>query len=470
MRRIDWTHGVAPRAASTATPPQSPRPALGPLLRDRTRDAIRTAGSRRDGLTLAVHLPRVPEALMRMNLSRRQRPAWASPPPGPWAAPASRVADAPTERLVIVVLLRGALDGLAAVVPYGDPALASACARASSRPSPGQPENGLLDLGGFYGLNPALAGLHGLYQAGELLPVHAVAGPYRSRSHFDAQDYLESGGEQRMTSGWLNRAVAALPGRRSNDALAIGLSVPLMLRGPAQVGTYAPTGFPALAPDLYARIADLAHEDPLIGPVVLEGLKDRGFSAGVLAGMSQTGDRNAVAALAGAAGRMLAAPNGPRVAALEGGGWDTHASQMQRLTFPLSQLDAGMVALKQALGPVWDQTAVLILTEFGRTARVNGTNGTDHGTAGVAFVAGGAIAGGRVAGTWPGLAEGKLFENRDLAPTMDLRAVAMGLLTEHMGLPNPPSPPSSPAAPASRCKTALSAHRDRPPSLRISGL
>jgi uncharacterized protein (DUF1501 family) len=135
-----------------------------------------------------------------------------------------------------------------------------------------------------------------------------------------------------------------------------------------------------------------------------------------------------------AAGDMLAAPDGPRIAALEIGGWDTHTAQTNRLNGPLKQLDAGLIALKTALGSAWAQTAVLVMTEFGRTARVNGTKGTDHGTGTVAFVVGGAVAGGRVKATWPGLGAGQLFENRDLAPTTDLRSVAKGLLDAHLGL------------------------------------
>lgn len=362
--------------------------------------------------------------------------AWAMTAAGSRASLA--VAGAATERRMVVVLLRGALDGMAAVVPYGDPGL-MALRPGLVGTEPGR-SGGLLDLGGFFGLHPALAGLHGMYAAQEMLAVHAVAGSYRSRSHFDAQDYMESGAEQRLGSGWLNRAVAALPVRRPNDALAIGVQVPLVLRGPAEVGSWAPPGGQAPAPDLYARIAELSHDDPVLGPVITEGLRDRGFSASVLAGMdrsskSQPGDRNAFAALAGAAGRMLADADGPRVAAMEAGGWDTHAQQAQRLVAPLTALDAGLVALKQGLGAAWANTVVLVMTEFGRTARVNGTGGTDHGTAGVAFVLGGAVAGGRVAGTWPGLGAGQLFENRDLAPTTDLRAVTMALLAGHLGVP-----------------------------------
>nr|WP_294519872.1 DUF1501 domain-containing protein [uncultured Rhodopila sp.] len=354
------------------------------------------------------------------------------------------VAAAPTDRRLVVIILRGALDGMAAVVPYGDPGLAVLRGEIVP-PGPGQPD-GVLDLGGFYGLHPALSGLHALYAANQALIVHAVAGSYRVRSHFEAQDYLESGADRRMTSGWLNRVVAALPPspvpRAEGEALAVGVSVPLLLRGPARVANWAPHGFSQPAPELYAAIAALNGDDPVTGPAIIRGLRDRGFSSAVLAGEEPSKDRptdrptdsNAFPALALAAGEMLRAPGGPRIAALELGGWDTHAAQLRRLEAPLQQLDAGLQALRTGLGPAWAQTAVLVMTEFGRTARVNGTKGTDHGTGTVAFVLGGAVAGGRVRASWPGLASGQLFEDRDLAPATDLRAVARGLLAQHLGL------------------------------------
>jgi uncharacterized protein (DUF1501 family) len=346
------------------------------------------------------------------------------------------LASAPTDKRLVVVILRGALDGMAAVVPYGDPGLAVLRAEIIP-PGPGQPD-GLLDLGGFYGLHPALTGVHDMYRANEALAVHAVAGPYRVRSHFEAQDYLESGADHRMTSGWLNRAVAALgpatTERPEGEALAVGVSVPLLLRGPARVSNWAPHGFSQPSPDLYSTIAALNQHDPVTGPAIAEGLRARGFSASVMAGEEEPKDKNAFPTLARSAGEMLRAADGPRIAALEIGGWDTHTAQTNRLPRALTQLDAGLVALKTALGPAWSQTAVLVMTEFGRTARVNGTKGTDHGTGTVAFVVGGAVAGGRVRATWPGLGAGQLFENRDLAPTTDLRAVAKGMLAAHLGL------------------------------------
>lgn len=346
------------------------------------------------------------------------------------------LATAPTDKRLVVIILRGALDGMAAVVPYGDPALAGLRGEIVP-PEPGQPD-GTLDLGGFYGLHPALAGLHAMYQANEALLIHAVAANYRVRSHFEAQDCLESGADHRMTSGWLNRAVAALPPPvtkgAEGEALAIGVSVPLLLRGPAEVSNWAPHGFGQPAPDLYAVIAALNRADPVTGPAIQEGLRARGFSASVMAGDEEPKNKYAFPALARSAGQMLRAADGPRIAALDIGGWDTHTAQLNRLAGPLKQLDQGLVALKTALGPAWAQTAVLVMTEFGRTARVNGTRGTDHGTGTVAFVAGGAVAGGTVRANWPGLGSGQLLENRDLAPTTDLRSVAKGLLGGHLGL------------------------------------
>ncbi len=337
------------------------------------------------------------------------------------------VAAAPTERRLVVVLLRGALDGLAAVSPYGDPAFAGLRGAAS-------PAEGLLDLGGFYGLHPALSGLHELYRAGELLPVHAVAGPVRTRSHFEAQDIMESGAEQRLNSGWLNRAVQGMaPAGPNGLPLAVGVSLPLLLRGAARVGAFAPGGFATPQADLYARLAALHEHDPVTGPAIRAGLQERGFTGATL-GADRAPDRFAFPALAGAAGRLLAAADGPRVAAMELGGWDTHAAQGTRLFGPLRQLDAGLLALRDALGGAWRQTAVLVVTEFGRTAAMNGTGGTDHGTGAAAFLAGGAVAGGRVLADWPGLAPGRLLEGRDLQPTLDVRALAKGVLQVHFGL------------------------------------
>lgn len=343
--------------------------------------------------------------------------------------------QAPGDPRLVVILLRGALDGLDAVVPYGDPAM-TALRGDFPAPEPGR-EGGLLDLGGFFGLHPAMPGLHGLYAADEAAVIHAVAGPYRTRSHFEAQDLMEAGAEQRLASGWLNRALGALPPRRNGTprgGLAVGLDVPLLLRGPTPVGAYAQSPETDAPPELVERIQALYQDDAILARPFAEGIRGRLFAAaqGGRDGSRQGG----FAALAGIAGRLLAAEDGPRVAALEIGGWDTHANQRARLPPVLRQLDAGFVALKEGLGAAWPRTAVLAITEFGRTARVNGTRGTDHGTAGVAFLAGGAVRGGRVIADWPGVGEAQLHQRRDLAATRDLRAVAKALLRDHLRLSN----------------------------------
>jgi uncharacterized protein (DUF1501 family) len=228
-------------------------------------------------------------------------------------------------------------------------------------------------------------------------------------------------------------------------ALAVGPSIPLLLRGTQPVANWAPHGFAEPEQTIYQQVLSLNRADPIIGPAIAAGLRDRGFGDEVMGtdkdaanGPVQGGGRYAFTALATAAGDMLKAPDGPRIAALDLGGWDTHTAQVNRLGQALTQLDTGIDALRTALGEAWSQTVVLVMTEFGRTARMNGTRGTDHGTATVAFVAGGAVAGGRVVANWPGLGSGQLFENRDLAPTTDLRSVAQGILVGHLGL-NPTS-------------------------------
>lgn len=343
-------------------------------------------------------------------------------------------AQAPGDRRLVVVILRGGLDGLFAVQPYGDPGAAE-LRGALMLPEPGQ-EGGLLDLGGRFGLHPAFTNLHALYRANEAMVVHAVAGPHRNRSHFQAQDLLEAGGDDRMTSGWLNRALLAVPAAgQARAGIAIGGGVPLLLRGTVPVGAYAPPGLDRPSEDLMMRLAALQGADPHLAGPFAEGLRSRGFTMQTLGAPTNEPDRGSFSRLAAAAGRLLAERGGPRVAALELGGWDTHASQAARILGPLRALDEGLGQLKASLGDHWARTAVLVVTEFGRTARVNGNSGTDHGTGGVAFLLGGAVAGGRVIADWPGLAPGQLFENRDLQPTRDLRTIAKGLLRDHLRLP-----------------------------------
>ena len=346
-------------------------------------------------------------------------------------------AQAPGPARLVVVLLRGGLDGLYAVQPYADPNFAE-LRGPLVLPEPGR-EDGLLDLGGRFGLHPRLSGIHTMFRENEALILHAVAGPWRTRSHFDAQDLLESGAEQRLASGWLNRALTAMPPPAAGRAagLAVGTTTPLLLRGRARVDNYMPRGVAEVPPDLIARILDLNARDQAIGPSLRDGVQARGYVLETLgeAARQRPAPGGQFAVLARAAGQLMAAPQGPSVAAFELGGWDTHAQQAARLNAPLAQMDEGLVALKQALGDVWRRTAVLVVTEFGRTARVNGTMGTDHGTGGAAFILGGAVQGGRILGDWPGLASANLFQNRDLFPTTDMRSLAKGLLRDHLRLP-----------------------------------
>ena len=346
-------------------------------------------------------------------------------------------AQAPGPARLVVVLLRGGLDGLYAVQPYADPNFAE-LRGPLVLPEPGR-EDGLLDLGGRFGLHPRLSGIHTMFRENEALILHAVAGPWRTRSHFDAQDLLESGAEQRLASGWLNRALTAMPPPAAGRAagLAVGTTTPLLLRGRARVDNYMPRGVAEVPPDLIARILDLNARDQALGPSLRDGVRARGYVLETFgeAARQRPAPGGQFAVLARAAGQLMAAPQGPSVAAFELGGWDTHAQQVARLNAPLSQMDEGLVALKQALGDVWRRTAVLVVTEFGRTARVNGTMGTDHGTGGAAFILGGAVQGGRILGDWPGLAPANLFQNRDLWPTTDMRSLAKGLLRDHLRLP-----------------------------------
>jgi uncharacterized protein (DUF1501 family) len=364
--------------------------------------------------------------------------------------PRLAVAAAPTDRRFVLVILRGALDGLAAVPPYGD-ADYKRLHGAIAIPEPGQKStegaDGALDLGGRFGLHPALGALHDLYKRGEMLVVHAVAGAYRGRSHFDAQDMLESGvsvphGSQ---DGWLNRALAVMPTAPggARQGLALGQTIPLALRGKVQVASWAPTDLPAVEPGLMQTVAALYRNDKLLGPALAEGLKGQRFADDVMNDGQRMNQppgpgRQQFLQAATAAGKLMAPENGARVAVLDIGGWDTHANQggvRGRLALVLQTLAEGMVALRDGLGPAWSKTVVLIATEFGRTVAVNGTGGTDHGTGGVALLLGGAVNGGRVLTDWPGLAQGRLFDGRDLMPTTDLRAVAKAILIDHLRLP-----------------------------------
>ena len=359
------------------------------------------------------------------------------------ALPSVLFAHAGGSSRLVVVILRGALDGLAAVPPYADPDYAS-LHRELAIAAPGGP-GGALALNNTFGLHPSLAFLHERYSAGELIVFNAVASPYRDRSHFDGQNVLENGLSKPVGSadGWLNRALLALPRRAAGPgerAVAINLNVPLILRGEAPVVSKSPQAAPDVDEDLLARLADLYSNDDWFSARLSEAVQTEKMvdDAGALT-MPKDAVRPAaadrVSAVAHMAASLMRNDGGPEVAVIEASGWDTHANQggaNGALAQRLAGLDKALRVLADELGPLWPQTAVLVVTEFGRTAAVNGTRGTDHGTGGCAFLAGGAVRGGRVIADWPGLKRAALLDNRDLRPTLDLRSVFKAVLGEHM--------------------------------------
>jgi uncharacterized protein (DUF1501 family) len=348
---------------------------------------------------------------------------------------------------LVVVILRGALDGLAAVPPYADPDY-PALHRELAIAAPGAID-GALALDRTFGLHPSLAFLHERFVAGELLVFNAVASPYRDRSHFDGQNVLENGLAKPIgtADGWLNRALAALPrgtGHSGERAVAVSQNVPLILRGEAPVISKSPQATPDVDEELLARLADLYSQDDWFSARLSEAvqtarLAEAGANAPAMAAAPDAGPKPAAPDRVGGVARMAAtlmrSEGGPEVAVIEAGGWDTHANQggaKGALAQRLAGLDKGLRTLADELGPLWPQTAVLIVTEFGRTAAMNGTRGTDHGTGGCAFLVGGAVRGGRVIADWPGLAHTALLDSRDLRPTLDLRSVFKAVLVEHL--------------------------------------
>jgi uncharacterized protein (DUF1501 family) len=337
----------------------------------------------------------------------------------------ARAASVRPDRLV-VVMLRGALDGLAAVPVPGDPAWSGLRGDAGGETP--------LPLDGPFAMHPRLAGLHGWYREGALLVLHATASPYRERSHFDAQQLLESGSTRpfELSTGWLGRAME----RAGQRGVALGPALPLALRGAERATSWAPTRDAPADEDLLARMARLYDGDPALARSFARA---REQATGLPAGMDASAgggrrDGSPFAERARQAGQFLAPDDGPSVAWLEADGWDTHIQQSARLNRLLPALDQGLLALRDALGPRWSSTTVLVMTEFGRSAVPNGSGGTDHGTGGVALLAGGAVAGGRVLGDWPGVGRGELLERRDLRPTTDIRRLIGPVLARQFGL------------------------------------
>jgi len=344
----------------------------------------------------------------------------------------------------VLVIMRGALDGLAAVPPYGDRDYGRLRGEFALR-APGEAK-GALALNGFFGLHPSLAFLGESYAARELIVFHALASPYRERSHFDGQDVLENGTPvaHALQTGWLNRALGAAPGGARREAgVALGQNVPLVMRGPAEVASWSPSKLPGPDPDTLARLTDLYAHDPLLSVRLADALMANSMAeeGGAMA-QSMPGAPSAppaqYAEVVRAAAGFLRQEDGPQVAVFDTTGWDTHANEggaEGQLAGRLAALDRGLATLKEQLGPAWRETAVLLVTEFGRTAAINGTRGTDHGTATMALLVGGAVAGGRVIADWPGLSPHALYQGRELMPTLDLRCVLKGVLEEHLEIP-----------------------------------
>ncbi|MGA8902857.1 DUF1501 domain-containing protein [Bradyrhizobium sp.] len=346
----------------------------------------------------------------------------------------------------LTVVLRGALDGLAAIAPVGDPDWTSlrgddALSLTGKAPA--------LKLDDYIALNPAMPNLHRMFQNREAIVVHACATPYRERSHFDGQDVLESGMTKpnASDSGWLNRVLGDLVrGERVNakgsQMFAVGPVTPLIARGPAPILSWSPQqGLPVSADTIQRLLALYRQTDPKLADTLTDGAKltsiekADGMMQRKSGGPSPAQVRAYFAEVAGTAARFLAQPDGPRVGALALDGWDTHFNEgitSGRLSQLLAALDDALAAIKSNMAPVWHETAVALVTEFGRTAHINGTEGTDHGTGTVALIVGGALKGGRVIADWPGLKPANLYENRDLKATTDLRAVLKGLLHDHL--------------------------------------
>jgi uncharacterized protein (DUF1501 family) len=354
------------------------------------------------------------------------------------ALPELVLANVGGESRLVVVVLRGALDGLAAAPPHGDRDYADLHRELAIAP-PGV-DGGALPLDDTFGLHPSLRFLHERFAAEELVVFHAVASPYRDRSHFDGQNVLENGLTVPVgtADGWLNRALASLPASSARDrlerAVAISQNVPLILRGPAPVLSKSPLATPDIDDDLVGRLADLYSKDDWFAAqfsaaVQGEKLTNEG------GGMATPSGQSRIGSIAQMAATLMSSTGGPEVAVIEATGWDTHANQGGAhglLAQRLGGLDDALRVLHVGLGSVWSKTAVLVVTEFGRTAAMNGTRGTDHGTGGCAFLVGGAVRGGRVVADWPGLGQSALLDKRDLKPTLDLRSVFKGVLNEHM--------------------------------------
>ncbi len=348
--------------------------------------------------------------------------------------PSLSFANTASNARLVLVILRGAADGLAIAPPLADPYYNRL------RGELALDQSDALKLDDLFGLHPSLSHVHQEFGKGNALLLHAIASPYRARSHFDGQDVLENGGDQvgLLRDGWLNRALQPLRRDTQEDvAIAMAQNTPLVLRGDQSVTSWAPSQLPETDGSTLARLQDLYADDEFFASRLAQALRSQEIADGQ-GGMKQRRQGNAIKQFVSTmqtAGRFLTADGGPQIAVVESSGWDTHSNQGStsgNLANQLKGLDDGIAALHQSLGDTWSQTVVAVVTEFGRTVRVNGTRGTDHGTGAAAMLIGGAVAGGRVLADWPGLNDADLYDGRDLRPTADLRSLFKGVLGDHL--------------------------------------
>ena len=336
-------------------------------------------------------------------------------------------ARAATAKRFVFIIQRGAADGLGTIAATGDPGFAGVRGALAEDFATG------VKLDSTFTLHPALTQAAALYGKGQALFAHAIASPYRDRSHFDGQNVLETGGTgaYQLKDGWLNRLLGVLPADQAR-AIAVAATIPMALRGGREVSSYAPSALPDASDHLLARVTQLYSADPQLHQLWGEALRTRDLTGD----LTEDGGRNA-AATGALAARLLVPENGARIATIETGGWDTHSGQRGRLAAQLKGLDAMIGALAADMGPLWSDTIVLVATEFGRTVAVNGTGGTDHGQAAAAMLLGGGVKGGRVLADWPGLLPTQLYEGRDLRPTLGLDQFIGGAVATHFGVEPP---------------------------------
>jgi len=331
-------------------------------------------------------------------------------------------AQGTSDRKFVFVLLRGAMDGLAALIPDDKD-----IKRLRGHILP--PPETRLDLGNGFRLHPSFAGLKRLYAAGDAAFIHAAATPYRDRSHFEGQDALETLGIKGAKDGWLNRTLLA----QGTTGLAVGRAVPLAMKGAAPVKNWSPPIFESASDDLMMRLSDLYAGDALLSASLSAAQETQAMSMDLSKRDARRFTKEYTLALS-TIGRLMAEENGPGVGMVALDGWDTHDKQENKLTDNFAALDEALVSLKVALGSSWQKSCIVIASEFGRTAAANGTKGTDHGTGGLMMLIGGAVKGGKLYGEWPGVKKSELYEKRDLYPANDIAAVLKGVLRDHLGV------------------------------------